>query len=438
MENNIYNSHINIFDYYGGGKYHENNISRVLAKILLEGRYKKFHKELLEKIGVKGNIDYVFSHVGNNIIKHYINNSDKKINDFIPVCLTDIEIEGSIDSKSGQAKNPIPDIVLLVGDKLIYIEVKLNKTIPKNQVLNQIRSYTGNKKYYKEPIKINWSFIIKVLSKYYSTDFFISDYLQFIDYKYSHWFDFNFKEILEKMKHEKIIYDQYNKNDLINIRIYKLLLNYCNKNKLEIHPCFKNRSAFLLKNNFVSEMQYRFNKKDNSLEAHIWTGELVSYTKAFNDYYYSNKSLVDSFINDKTNEYGAEYSIVPYILFRDHFSYLNYFDIDSSKGRIIPREVSELLSKRMKYTDFKLLIEDNIDLIKKYIPNIYEYYEKIVDNSYKNTHRTNMTISVGYNIIISYPCSVYTKLDCDGKLDNIVDNSIEVFGKYFNVDIVKK
>ena len=49
-----------------------------------------------------------------------------------------------------------------------------------------------------------------------------------------------------------------------------------------------------------------------------------------------------------------------------------------------------------------------------------------------------MTISIGYNIIISYPCNVYTKLDCDGKFDNIVDNSIEVFSKYFNVDIVKK
>ena len=92
----------------------------------------------------------------------------------------------------------------------------------------------------------------------------------------------------------------------------------------------------------------------------------------------------------------------------------------------------------MNYYQEELLIKDNIDLIKKYIPDIYKYYEKVVEDSYKNTNRTNMTVSIGYKITISYPREFYTKLDCDGKLDNIVDNSIKVFHKYFDVDTVKK
>ena len=91
MNDEVYNEHLNIFNYYNRGKTCEDNLSRILARILMEKKYKKFHTEFLANLDIKGDIDYVFSHVNTNTIKKYLNKNNKKVSECIPVTLTDID-----------------------------------------------------------------------------------------------------------------------------------------------------------------------------------------------------------------------------------------------------------------------------------------------------------------------------------------------------------
>lgn len=436
----IYNEHLNIFNYYGRGKTCEDNLSRILTRILMEDEYKNFQNEILNILDIDGNIDCVFSHIGINKIKNYIFNNQIKIDEYIPVTLT--AMEESVDDESLQAKTPIPDIVLLVNNKLIFIEVKIGNEIPNKQVLNQIRMYLNDYDFDVNVKHLYWENIVKSLSKIYSKDFFIKDYLELIASDYPNWFNYNFKElydIMRKDKNNNIIYKEFkdleDDNNLINVRIYRLLDEYCKKNNIMKHSCFDKRRSFPLINSFTSEMQFRFVQEGNRLESHIWTGELIEYTKNFNNYYKNNKILVDSFINGKSDRFDGEYYIVPYILFRSYFSYLSSISILKLKNKIIPEDICNLLSGSKEYNEFEKIISDNINEIKKYIPDIKNYFDDIVNKFYVNTKRTNMTISIGYDIVISYPQDVYFDLDENNKLDKIVDNSIEVYNKYFNTKV---
>ena len=439
----VYNEHLNVFNYYSRGKTCEDNLSRILAKILIEEQYKKFHDEFLNLIGMKGNIDYVFSHIGSEKIKRYITSNNINIVECIPVTLTD---RGKKIDNESSSKSKIPDIVLKINNKLVFIEVKLGTTIPEKQVMGQIKKYLNDKDYNGKIIKIYWEDIIKKLSKLYSNDFFIKDYLQLIDSNHSNWFDYSFVDIykMESTKKDNkgnIIYknerDLNDKNNLINIRISKLLENYCKQNKIRLHSHFYKRRAFPLVNSFTTEMQLRFNQNQNRLEAHIWTGELVDYTKEFNEYYKNNSELIKSFINFKDNKYDAKCFIIPYVLFRDHFAYLSEFNIDNKKNTFIPKELCDLLCGRKKYTKYKKIVEDNIIEIEKYIKDFRKYFDYITSNFYTKSKRTNLTISIGYDVVISYPQESYFKLDEENKLYLVVDDCINLFNKYFGTRIEK-
>ena len=67
-------------------------------------------------------------------MRNYLDENRKNICKCIPVTLTSREkkfIKGY--SKTDRS---IPDIVLLVGDNLVFLEVKLGQDIPEEQVLN--------------------------------------------------------------------------------------------------------------------------------------------------------------------------------------------------------------------------------------------------------------------------------------------------------------
>ena len=69
----MYNKHLNIFHYYNGSITSEDNLSRILARILMERNYQKFQKKILSFLSVSGDIDFVFSHISVSNMKKYLN-----------------------------------------------------------------------------------------------------------------------------------------------------------------------------------------------------------------------------------------------------------------------------------------------------------------------------------------------------------------------------
>ena len=316
----MYNKHLNIFHYYNGSITSEDNLSRILARILMERNYQKFQKKILSFLSVSGDIDFVFSHISVSNMKKYLNENGKQIQKYIPVTLTS-RGEKFIKGYS-KTDRSIPDIVLLVGDNLVFLEVKLGQDIPEEQVLNQVRNYLGLDTYQAEVFHLYWEDLVTLLSKLYPDDFFIKDYLEIIDSKYTNWFQFNLRETLNKVNHQyRLDHDFYDKTNLVNVWIYRMISAYMKKYKIKAHEDFERRRSFPLQNQYSSEMQYRLNLKNDSLDAHIWTGETICYTREFQAYYQTHTDLVQSFVLSKDNPYQSTYYMIPYILFRDHYGY---------------------------------------------------------------------------------------------------------------------
>ena len=433
----MYNKHLNIFHYYNGSITSEDNLSRILARILMERNYQKFQKKILSFLSVSGDIDFVFSHISVSNMKKYLNENGKQIQKYIPVTLTS-RGEKFIRGYS-KTDRSIPDIVLLSNDTLIFLEVKLGQDIPQEQVLNQVRSYLEVDDYQAEVFHLYWEDLITLLSQLYPDDFFIKDYLEIIDSKYTHWFQYSLRDTLERVHYQyRLDHDFYCKNNLVNIWIYRMIEKYMKGHKIKAHEDFLVRRAFPLENFFSTEMQYRLNLKDHSLDAHIWTGETIEYTKEFHSYYQNHTELVQSFISSQNHPYQASYYMVPYILFRDHFGYLKTISLHSLKNKILPEDLVSLLSRRLKYQDYAQLICDHEGEIKRVIPKFQTYFDDTIKEFYKNTGRTNITVSIGYDIVVSYPLDEIIQLDENRKLNDLIDDTIHVYEKYFEMKVGKK
>ncbi len=92
--------------------------------------------------------------------------------------------------------------------------MKLGQDIPEEQVLNQVRNYLGLDTYQAEVFHLYWEDLVTLLSKLYPDDFFIKDYLEIIDSKYTNWFQFNLRETLNKVNHQyRLDHDFYDKTN---------------------------------------------------------------------------------------------------------------------------------------------------------------------------------------------------------------------------------
>ena len=116
---------------------------------------------------------------------------------------------------------------MLSNDTLIFLEVKLGQDIPQEQVLNQVRSYLEVDDYQAEVFHLYWEDLITLLSQLYPDDFFIKDYLEIIDSKYTHWFQYSLRDTLERVHYQyRLDHDFYCKNNLVNIWIYRMIEKY--------------------------------------------------------------------------------------------------------------------------------------------------------------------------------------------------------------------
>ena len=460
MENNeFYDRHLNLFISYGSRKVYEynddiddldykekiieNNVSRVLARLCMEKDkiYLNFQERLLDKIGVSGDITEVFFQVRNDKIRARL--KDIKINKIIPVTLTEFN-GSSVNSKVDFDKNSgnycIPDIVLRVDDTLVFIEVKKTREDATNQVLEQIYNFNKTSLDSGDVVKIYWNQVTNILNNLPRKDIVINDYLLFLRRYFPEWFMDKMTDIIPNKNNLLIEYDDSDVSNPINVRLFNLLKKYCNMDDKMSYKYLRVRRAIGIECLFASEMQFRFNKLNNSIEVHMWTGETKYFLLEYLKYKKNNVDKIDKF--KKYNDNGISTKIRPYVLFRDDFRYIDHMDVDLDIE--IPDVFIKKMSKRKNIYDYMKYMEENRDEIEKYIPLMFNKIEEVEDKFYKGSDRKNIMVTIGEHMVISYPYAYYSKLESktssdysvDG-LDELVWHSLKLYGDCYEVSLRK-
>lgn len=455
-EKDLHDRHLNLFIPYGLSKMNdsfldneligrqlifENNLSRVIARFLMESSsaYRKFQKDFLELIDENGEIKNVFFQKSNDYIKSYY--FDKKnISKFKAVTLTDVSLDNNIIYESIDNSKFISDIVLEVNDCLVFIEVKRNNVDATNQVINQIENYSGCR-FYDDVKKIFWNDITTILLNLSDRDIVIGDYVDFLKRFFPNWFVYKMTDVIKSEDYKYEIFDIDNISDSINVRLFNLFLRFYNNNDNNVsYRHLRTRRALEIKSEFASEMQIRFNKENNNIGVHLWTGETLYNMRKFEMFIKNNYDKFLNFKNYKDDNFVTCLA-KPYILFRDSYKYLYSVDLSNFDNDIVTKDFISLITGKMLFKDFCIKVRNNISLIQKHVPDILEILSLLEENYYSKG-RTVVIISVGYELIINYPYKYYSLLEKktdfslgkDG-LDEVVKSSLQIYDKYFYIKL---
>lgn len=453
MSNNgMYDRHLNLFIFYGMSKYEnfqddvenleyrerilENNVSRVLARLLIEkgNIYEKFQEKLLNKIGITGEINNVYFQKSNAKLREIF--KDKKIKNIYGVTLTAFSNEQVRGTDLNEA-NCIPDIVLEVDDSLVFIEVKKTSEDAREQVMYQIKNFNNTIIKYEDVIKLYWYDITTILLNLPKKDLIIRDYIDYLQRYFPEWFYYKITDIIES---DKESYEYYDRDDLtnpINVRMFNALKSYCNLDDKKEYRHLRSRRAIKMESLFTTECQLVFDKNSRCLETHFWTGETITDMIEFERFINKNRGSIAEFL--KNSNKNVKCKIVPYILYRDSFKYIDSSSL-KKENLIIPKNIINLLSGRRKFEKFEQIVLDNLSIIKEYISGIEEEIIKLKNTFYDNTNRTLISVSLGYEVIISYSYAFYSGLEnktdfannVDG-LKELVEYSLLTYEKYFGV-----
>ena len=442
----IYNEHLNIFRFYRQKRDVENNFSRVLARLLIEDRYNKFHQFILNEINIDKKIKDIVYQRNLNTIKRTIDKYDRgnsNIRKCVPVMLygSNPKLDLSQTEENTDESKKIPDITLIFDDTIVFIEVKLDDVKPKHQVENQAKGYKKlNDKVEILPTKeIKWESIINYLFRYYSNDFLIKDYLNIILENYPSWLDYTFRELFNIITKKEIKYSKEDdEENYVNIKIRKLIKQYCDNHNITYHKNVDKRGAFPLGGKFTTEMQFRIKPKTFLFESHIWTGETIEDMNEFIKYKNNNPKKIEDFINYSSKKYNEKCEIRPYILFRDYNSYI----LEKYTGKVNKLFKDNVCKYICKRENYKLYCDYLHDYEKEIKDEMYDFFVNLeyIKNEYyekegRSKKRKYLCIILGYDIVISYSKETLLKFEKDNKLFELVDNSIKIYNKYFETEI---
>lgn len=189
------NIKMNLFEHYNqtGCLPIENNISRILARILNDNIY--IFNSFINKINEKSDVSLGIVESEYNVdFQRAVNDIDVDYyNHIIGVALTAEELQETEMLDVETNRNLITDIVIEnFNDTLIIIEVKRTSENCMYQLDKQIQSIIDNKEIEYSKVSLKWEDIVEILGNYIKSskqrDIVVEDYYNYLKHYYKQWF----------------------------------------------------------------------------------------------------------------------------------------------------------------------------------------------------------------------------------------------------------
>lgn len=415
------NIKMNLFEHYtqNGCIPIENNISRILARILNDNIYifNSFINKINEKCKVSlGVVETEYS------VDFQRNVSDIDIdyyNHIIGVALTAEELQETENIDAETNKNLITDIIIEhFKDTLIIIEVKRTNENCMYQLDKQIQSIINDKDIKYEKVSMKWEDIVEILGNYIKLskqqDIVVEDYYNYLKHYYKKWFPVT-------------SLDKCDSQEFIDNRIETLLQNIQNisNNELEVDKKWvKVKEWGWTKHIDVSaENEYLYLK--------MWPGD--SGQQFYNLIPKTSLKFVIEPINYlelkvRNAIIKVESNVKPYLKVSDAFAgWIVSGDLDKQfyKEKADYTNIfSNLHGKWNRNDGNKNFIRDNRNFLDE-IDSIKllnkEYFIDRVQHILNNTNRTQIIISLGFYVEFKISMEELKKVDVNFNSKNDID-----------------
>ena len=415
------NIKMNLFEHYtqNGCIPIENNISRILARILNDNVY--IFSSFINKVNEKSNIplgtvetEYSvdFQRVVSDIDIDYYNQ-------VIGIALTAEELQETENIDVETNKNLITDIIIEnYKDTLIIIEVKRTNENCMYQLERQIQSIINCKDIKYEKISMKWEDIVEILGNYIKSskqhDIVVEDYYNYLKHYYKQWFP-------------ATSLDKCDSQEFTDNRIEILLQNIQNisNNELEV------TKKWVQVKNWGWTKHIHISAENEFLYLKMWPGD--SGQQFYNLMPNSSLKFVTEPINNlelkvKNSAIKVESLVNPYLKVSDAFAgWIASGNLDKQhyKNKLDYQNIFNSLHGKWNKNDIDNdFIKDNksllneIDTIK--LINKDNFMERI-QHILNNTNRTQIIISLGFYVEFKISMEELKKVDVNFNSKNDVD-----------------
>lgn len=415
------NIKMNLFEHYSqaGCLPIENNISRILARILNENVYifssfiNKINEKsgmLLETVKTKYNVDF----------QRTVKNIDVDCyNKVIGVALTATELQEEYSNEDINENLIIDIIVENFNDTLIIIEVKRTNENCMYQLDKQIKSIMNGKDIEYEKVSMKWEDIVEILGNYIKSskqkDIIVEDYYEYLKHYYKQWFPVTSLANCDS-------------REFLDNRIDRLLQNIQNTSG----GVLEQEGKRLKVNNWNWTNQVELDIENlEYLKLKIWAGDsgqqfykLIPKTSLK----FVTESITNLNITVNNVEINTLVNVQPYLKVSNAFAgWITSGDLDMQYYK--KKEDYENIFNRLHGRWFRN--DDEHDFIRDKISFIQEINSlKLLNKDYfmdriqyilNNTNRKQISVSLGFYVEINIPLEKLKKVDSNFSSKNDVD-----------------
>ena len=424
--------HLNLFNYYRGGKNtpKENNLSRAFAITLDKNR--KFLNEVFKEIVFDEaysnmfSLDYnlidkeeIYIDIQTSKVENRASNESDNFEKYIGVLLGDFD-EKSISNKEikeikpAETKKPIPDIVIGIKNTLVVIENKLygsGADFPqlKRHVESLSEGSNSEKPVYKP---INWSSIIRdAMDIYYESKRnqpFLEDFIQFLRRKHTH--------MMPSIPLNNINIGEKTKKDIMNLieqrlEVIKTLVSKNNFPQEDIIEDGKN-IAIPIDIRCAERADLSFDEKNKNIFLRMWPAD----TKGQGKKLFKEDKNIDWFEKKQiwVNNYQYDLKITPCIKFANWRTGKGYIEDELKKDKKFYKthnyetfnEIAGRYKRNREYKNWKDLTEKLDNIMGRDWRS-----EAGWDETFINSDKTTIDISFGIKVNVIIPYKKAQKLD---------------------------
>jgi len=415
------NIKMNLFEHYtqNGCIPIENNISRILARILNDNVYifNSFINKVNEKSNIAlGNVESEYSVDFQRIVSDI---DTDYYNQVIGIALTAEELQETENTGVETNKNLITDIIIEnYKDILIIIEVKRTSENCMYQLDKQIQSIIDGKDIKYEKISMKWEDIVEILGNYIKSskqkDIVVEDYYDYLKHYYKQWFPVT-------------SLDKCDSQEFTDNRIEILLQNIQNisNNELEVDK------KWVQVKNWGWTKHIDVSAENEFLYLKMWPGD--SGQQFYNLMPKTSLKFVTEPINSielkvRNNAIKVESVVNPYLKISDAFAgWMASGDLDKQQYRNKSDYQNIFNSLHGKWNKNDIdndFIRDDKSLLKEIesikLLNKEKIMEKIL-HILNNTNRTQIIISLGFYVEFKIPLEELKKVDINFNSKNDVD-----------------
>ena len=415
------NIKMNLFEHYSqeGCLPIENNISRILARILNENVY--IFSSFINKINEKSNTS-----LGTVKTKYNVDfqRTVKDINvdcynKVVGVALTAIELQEECSNEEVN-ENLITDIIIEnFNDTLIIIEVKRTNENCMYQLDKQIKSIIDGKDIDYEKVSMKWEDIVEVLGNYIKfskqKDIVVEDYYEYLKHYYKQWFPVT-------------SFSECDNQEFINNRVDRLLQNIQNVS----NRVLEQEGKRLKVNNWGWTNQLEIDTENMEyLKIKMWPGDsgqqfykLMPKTSLK----FVTKSITNLKIVINNIEINASVNVQPYLKVSNAFAgwiASGNLDMQYYKEKADYENIFNSLHGRwFRNADEHDFIRDKRSFIQE-ISSLKllnkDYFMERIHYILNNTNRKQISVSLGFYVEVNIPLEKLKEVDSNFSSKNDVD-----------------